>query len=198
MLFRFSLPCRVATLVLFISLAASAAYAQGKLANAPPSGGRTTTNQQEYARAVMADLAQPSKNDAEHANSQYYRRLRYEFKMPIKFTWSEAALQQLTDKRDLPLWTVIENISTDLVRALSNSSADRFIGPISQIKEIRLATTDQEPTPAQMGAQHGWFYAWNKAAGMLTMAMSTSTKSAAPVSEDSERNTSNWVLANVK
>ena len=49
-----------------------------------------------------------------------------------------------------------------------------------------------------MGAQHGWFYSWNKATGVLTMAMSTSTKSPAPVSEDSERNTTNWNLANVK
>ena len=45
----------------------------------PPSGGHTTANEQAYARAVMADPAQPAKDDAEHANSQYYRQLRYEY-----------------------------------------------------------------------------------------------------------------------
>lgn len=48
------------------------------------------------------------------------------------------------------------------------------------------------------GAQHGWFCAWNKATDVLTIAMSTSTKSPAPVSEDSGCNTTNWILANAK
>ena len=190
--------CRVAALAAFCCLATAAAHAQGKVADAPPSGGHTTANEQAYARAVMADPAPPAKDDAEHANSQYYRRLRYEYKMPVKFTWTEAAAQHLTEKRDLELWQVIEFISTDLVRSLEGSRAEYYTAPVGKIKEIHFTTTAQEPTPAQMGAQHGWFYSWNKATGVLTMAMSTSTKSPSPTSEDSDRNTSNWVLANVK
>ena len=174
------------------------AHAQGKVADAPPSGGRTAANEQAYARAVMADNTPPSKEDAEHANSQYFRQLRYGYKMPVKFTWTDAAAQQLTEKRDLELWTVIENISTDLDRSLGGSRAEYYTAPVGKIKEIHFTTTPQEPTPAQMGAQHGWFYSWNKASGVLTMAMSTSTKSPSPTSEDSDRNTSNWILANVK
>jgi hypothetical protein len=198
MLFTFTPACRAAAVAALTFLATSAAYAQGKVADAPPSGGHTTANEQAYARAVMADAAQPSKDDAEHANSQYFRQLRYEQKMPVKFTWTETAAQHLTSTRDLVLWTVIENISTDLVRSLGGSRAEYYQAPIRKIKEIHFTTTAQEPTPAQMGAQHGWFYSWNKATGVLTMAMSTSTKSPSPTSEDSDRNTSNWVLANVK
>jgi hypothetical protein len=194
-----SMPVRRAAAVAALTfLAASAAHAQGKVADAPKPGDHTTANEQAYARAVMADAAQPSKDDAEHANSQYFRRLRYEYKMPVKFTWTEAAAQHLTEKRDLELWTVIENISTDLTRSLSGSRAEYYQAPIRKIKEIHFTTTAQEPTPAQMGAQHGWFYSWNKATGVLTMAMSTSTKSPSPVNEESERNTTNWILANVK
>ena len=115
---------RAAAVAALTFLAASAAHAQGKVADAPKPGDHTTANEQAYARAVMADAAQPSKDDAEHANSQYFRRLRYEYKMPVKFTWTEAAAQHLTQKRDLELWTVIENISTDLTRSLSGSRAE--------------------------------------------------------------------------
>ncbi|GAB3637365.1 hypothetical protein GCM10027422_29550 [Hymenobacter arcticus] len=198
MLFSCTPAGRAIAVAALIFLAASAAHAQGKVDDAPKPGGHTTANEQAYARAVMADAAQPSKDDAEHANSQHFRQLRYEHKMPVKFTWTEAAAQQLTEKRDLELWTVIENISTDLVRSLGGSRAEYYQAPIRKIKEIHFTTTAQEPTPAQMGAQHGWFYSWNKATGVLTMAMSTSTKSPSPVNEDSERNTSNWILANVK
>jgi|GEM_PF-6302152 len=189
---------RAAAVAALTFLAASVAHGQGKVADAPKPGNHTTANEQAYARAVMADAAQPGKDDAEHANSQYFRRLRYEYKMPVKFTWTEAAAQHLTEKRDLELWTVIENISTDLTRSLGGSRAEYYQAPISKIKEIHFTTTTQEPTPAQMGAQHGWFYSWNKATGVLTMAMSTSTKSPSPVNEESERNTTNWILANVK
>ncbi len=198
MFFHPTIFCRAAALALFSCLATSVAHAQGKVADAPPPGGHTTANEQAYARAVMADAAQPSKDDAEHANSQYYRRLRYEFKMPTKFTWTEAAAQHLTEKRELEMWQVIEFISTDLVRSLDGSRAEYYKAPVGKIKEIHFTTTAQEPTPSQMGAQHGWSYSWNKATGVLTMAMSTSTKSPSPTSEDSDRNTSNWVLANVK
>ncbi len=198
MLFQPTLLCRAAALALFACLAPALAHAQGKVADAPPSGGHTTANEQAYARAVMADTAPPAKDDAEHANSQYYRRLRYELKMPAKFTWTATAAQHLTEKRDLELWQVIEFISTDLVRSLEGSRAEYYKAPVGKIREIHFTTTAQEPTPSQMGAQHGWFYSWNKATGVLTMAMSTSTKSPSPTSEDSDRNTSNWVLANVK
>jgi hypothetical protein len=198
MLLHFTPAGRAAALAALTFLAATTAHAQGKVADAPKPGDHTPANEQAYARAVLADAAQPNKDDAEHANSQYFRRLRYEYKMPVTFTWTEAAAQHLTGKRDLELWTVIENISTDLVRSLGGSRAEYYQAPIRKIKEIHFTTTAQEPTPAQMGAQHGWFYSWNKATGVLTMAMSTSTKSPAPVSEDSERNTSNWILANVK
>lgn len=196
----FSLPnCyRTTLLAAGIFLAATTAHAQGKVADAPPSGGHTTANEEAYAKAVMADTAPASKDDVEHANSQYFRQLRYGQKMPVKFTWTETAAQQLTEKRDLVLWTVIENISTDLTRSLTGSRAEYFTAPVGKIKEIHFSTTAQEPSPAQMGAQHGWFYSWNKSTGVLTMAMSTSTKSPSPTSEDSDRNTSNWVLANIK
>ena len=198
MLFCFTPAYRAVVVVALTFLAASAAHAQGKVADAPKPGDHTTANEQAYARAVLADAAQLSKADAEHANSQYFRRLRYEYQMPVTFTWTGAAAQHLTEKRDLKLWTVIENISTDLTRSLGGSRAEYYQAPIRKIREIHFTTTAQEPTPAQMGAQHGWFYSWNKATGVLTMAMSTSTKSPAPVSEESERNTTNWILANVK
>ena len=198
MLFNLTPAYRAAAVAALTFLASTAAQAQGKVADAPKPGGHTTANEQAYARAVMADAAQPSKDDAEHANSQYFRRLRYEYKVPVKFTWTEAAAQHLTEKRDLELWTVIENISTDMVRSLGGSRAEYYQAPFAKIKTIHFTTTAQEPTPAQIGAQHGWFYSWNKATGVLTMAMSTSTKSPSPVSEESERNTTNWILANVK
>ena len=198
MLFNFTPAHRAVAVAALTFLASTAAHAQGKVADAPKPGGHTTANEQAYAHAVMADAAQPSKDDAEHANSQYFRRLRYEYKVPVKFTWTEAAAQHLTEKRDLELWTVIENISTDMVRSLGGSRAEYYQAPFAKIKTIHFTTTAQEPTPAQMGAQHGWFYSWNKATGVLTMAMSTSTKSPSPVSEESERNTTNWILANVK
>ena len=198
MLFNFTPAYRAAAVAALTFLASTAAHAQGKVDDAPKPGGHTTANEQAYARAVMADAAQPSKDDAKHANSQHFRRLRYEYKVPVKFTWTEAAAQHLTEKRDLELWTVIENISTDMVRSLGGSRAEYYQAPFAKIKTIHFTTTAQEPTPAQMGAQHGWFYSWNKATGVLTMAMSTSTKSPSPVNEESERNTTNWILANVK
>ncbi len=190
----------LAALTLCFGLAAPAAHAQGTKNDAPPLNGLTVENQQAYARAVMAAAKAPDPNQADDAydNSRRYRKLTGEQKMSIKFTWTPAAVQHLTDKRQLLLWNVVENISTDLGRSLEGSQAANYVAPLRKIKTIALTTTPKVPTAAQMGSQHGFFYSFDKATGVLTMAMSTSDQVKAPISEDSENVTSNWVRANIK
>ena len=137
----------------------------------------TVASEQAYAHACLNDkrpVLPLSENDNANSPNRYYRELHQEYHMPLTFTWDEAAVQQLIDKRSGMLWSICEDISADIVRGLSHPADAPTLRPLLlKVKQIHLTTSPKHRSNQDGPAMHGYFLSFNPATGVLTAAMST-------------------------
>lgn len=135
----------------------------------------TVATQEAYIRAVQTDPAPPSPGDSPHKNSYWWRRLHYEFKVPVQFTWDQKFLEAC-NQHPFVAWDFIENISTELAHDLNpaGTRVRNLRGLVTKVKAIHLTTTTQEPKSGAPGAEEGYVLSWNPATGVLTAAWATS------------------------
>ena len=161
---------------------AAAQAAQGSTGNIPESpspDNLTAENNAAYARTVLANRRPWVKGQGVRDDDYAYRRLRDEFKMPIKFTWDQGFVAYIT-KFHFYLWSMINNTCENLYPGADPSTPELYaatIGGLRQVREIHYTTMTQKPTDDSRGASLGYLFSFNKATGVLTMALSTAIAS---------------------
>ena len=191
---KFSLSRFLSAGLMAVSLVAPLiAFAQG---NELPNEPRTLTleNQVEYANIVLADKRPVVLGQDNSEPNYYYRRLTQVEKMPIKFTWDAAALKFLT-AQPVSVVHVIEDISTNLVTQLGTDQGVYLKGQLKKVKELHLTTTTQKRASGGGPAAYGYFPAFNKTTGVLTVAMSTTSGIS---NLDNNTAFGQWITTNVK
>ena len=166
--------------------------ATGELPDSPSE--LTVENQQQYARAMMADARPVVLGQGTGSPTYYYRQLHQQYHMPTVFTWDEGAVKYLTEKR-MDLWAPCRDISDDLVGWLGSTQGEYLKGPLSRVREIHLTTTPKRHDTEDGTHLSGYFLSYNPATQVLTAAMST-TDGINSVSADNRFG--RWIQKNVK
>ena len=154
--------------------------------DSPPSP-LTAQNQVTYIRAQMADNRPVVVNRADNSPSYNYRRLTQLAKVPVKFTWDDAALKVAT-ARDEPLWNYINTMSYDIVSRLDMEQGPYLKSALPRVKEIHLTREQNNYVFTRLG------YAFNPSTGVLTAALNMNEEGSGP---SSEADVAQWIIHNM-
>ncbi len=131
------------------------------------------------------------------ADNYWHRWLTQEFKVNPKLTWDQSLLEYLTSNQ-IPLAEVFEFMSEALVNGMTGNQGIYFKAPLSKVKEIHLTTTNYKRDTQDFGHNEGYFFSYNKATGVLTAAMTTTTNTFGNLPDGADRPLPSWIIKNVK
>lgn len=153
----------------------------GPLPPSPSPGELTVDNNIEYAQLMLAN-SRPYVPGGDGGPDGNYRRLRYEYKVPVEFTWDRPYVELITRQNNY-LYASIENISEGLrIYSDPENPYMRYSrAKILKIKRVHLTTTPK-PAGEQYAEPAGYLMNWDPATGVLTMAASTAKGNRSSVS----------------
>lgn len=137
---------------------------------APGPNDLTVDNNIAWTQAVLANC-RPYLEGTPSESDNNWRRLHFEYKAPLRFTWDRAYVEQLTPK-GFYLMGQIEVLSLALLdwyKPNSDWNAE-YLPKFRKVKEIHLTTTTQ--LPHGPGSEQGYVLGWNQATGVLFIAIS--------------------------
>lgn len=172
----------------------------GDIPSSPSMNELNVTNNQEFARALLTNHRPWVKGQGVNDDDYWYRWLRDEDKMPVKFTWDEPFVEYITPKQRY-LWFVINDICDNLHQHADpgNPELSRYFrGPMSKVEEIHFTTTPKRLVEGQPGATEGYTFSFSPATGVLTMACSTVGGNAPGNFERSETGLRSFIQQNAK
>jgi len=157
----------------------------------------TMENQVQYFE-LWRDDKRPWKGDTSSANFNH-RRLIQEFKVNPKLTYDQAVLEDCT-KNQIPMAEVFEILASAINQGLLNNQSIYFKGPLSKIKEIHLISTNKKIDTEDFGHQQGYFFSFNKATGVMAVALikSPGTIGNASLTDGADSPLPRWIIKNVK
>ncbi len=143
----------------------------GPIPDSPPTNGLTVENQQTFARAVLANHRPWALGEHVGDDDYFYRYLRDEDHVPLKFSWDQGFVQFITPKGRY-LWFTIEDMCT-VLQPLCDAKNTTFLAKMRKVREIHLTTTDQPLRASDIGYGTGYRFSFDPATGVLTAAGST-------------------------
>ena len=149
-------------------------------------------SQQKEARAMLVDRRPVGKNDDRNGDAYFYRVLVNNAKLPIKFTWDEAAVRGLVGE-GLSLTRLINGECFDLSLASAGNRGSYMLSALHRIKEIHFS--EIKPVLNARGLRIQFVHSFNKTTGVLTIGHSHFV----PNTEASHEFvlTSDWVFKNM-
>ena len=163
---------RVSQAATATAAAQAAPGSTGPLPESPSTNGLNVENQQAFARAVLANHRPWTLGEGTGDDDYFYRYLRDEDKMPVRFTWDQGFVQFITPKGRY-LWFTIEDMC-EMLYAKSDATNPDFRARMRKVRKIHLTTTDQPLRRSDIGYGTGYRLSFDPTTGVLTAAGSTS------------------------
>lgn len=146
----------------------------GPIPESPPVNGLTVENQQAFARSVLDNHRPWVVGEGTHDDDYFYRYLRQEYKVPVKFTWDQPFVAYITPKSRY-LWSIIEDMC-EAIFAKCDPAESRnryFLANMSKVREIHLTTIYRPLRESDPGYDTGYLLSFDPATGILSAAAAT-------------------------
>lgn len=160
-------------LALYATTAAHSQSNDGPLPPSPAPAELTVDNNIEFAQLMLTNSRPFVPGSGDGGPDGNYRRLRYEYKVPVEFTWDRPFVEYLT-RHGGYLYATIEDLCESLrIYSDPENPYMRYSrAKILKIKRVHFTTTPK-PRPDTYAGPAGYLMSWDPTTGVLTMAAST-------------------------